>query len=274
MAFLTWIHTKISPFGHTMHQSIYLKKKILLSAILGLLLSNVAWAASEEIQVYSDDKEEAGHTSIDFHNNYVTHSRSKSEYLGEQAPNGVYRLTPEFNLGLTDTLEFGAYLLTTRSNTGEWNSQGYKFRLKYIAPHESEGFYWGLNLETGKQNLAVSPTAYNSELKTILGWNSSKWNYAINFNTGGSSNSGSEPLSEDIDFKINYVYSDITQVGIESYNEMGPLRHFQGLSSNSKTLFAVIDTEVAGHEVNAGIGRGLNSNSDQWIIKFIVNAKF
>ena len=257
-----------------MYLSMNLKNIFLLLASLSLIWSEAAWCASEEIQVYSDDKEEAGQTSVDFHNNYVTHSRTKPEYMGEQAPNGVYRLTPEFNLGLTDTLELGAYLLTTRSNTGEWNSQGYKLRLKYIAPHESEGFYWGLNLETGKQNLAVSPTPYNSELKTIMGWNSPQWNYAINFNTGGSSNSGSEPVSEDIDFKINYVYSAITQLGIESYNEMGPLRRFQGLSSNSKTLFAVIDTEVGGHEVNAGIGRGLNSNSDQWIIKFIVNSKF
>ena len=257
-----------------MHYPMNLLKMALLSVSLSLMVSNLAWAASEEIQVYTDDKEDAGHSSVDFHNNYVTHSRSTPDYTGEQAPNGVYRMTPEFNFGLTDTLELGLYLLTTRSSAGEWNSQGYKVRLKYIAPHESEGFYWGLNFETGKQNLAVSPTAYNSELKTILGWNSPKWNYAINFNTGGSSNSGSEPVSEDIDFKINYVYSDVTQLGIESYNEMGPLRSFQGFSSNSKTIFAVIDTEIAGHEVNAGIGRGLNSNSDQWIIKFIVNSKF
>jgi hypothetical protein len=257
-----------------MIQSFRLNAISICVAIAALIQANASWAASEEIQVYSDDKEEPGQTSVDFHSNYVTHSRRTPEYLGEQAPNGVFRLTPEFNLGLTDTLEFGAYLLTTRSSSGEWNAQGYKFRLKYIAPHESEGFYWGLNLETGKQNLAVSPTPYNSELKTIFGWNSSKWNYAINFNTAGSSNSGSEPLSEDIDFKINYTYSQGTQLGIESYNEMGPLRSFQGLSSNSKTLFAVIDTEVAGHELNAGIGRGLNANSDQWIFKFIVNTRF
>lgn len=253
-----------------------LKPKFTLACLTLLisLIGNRAWSAPEEIQVYTDDKEDAGLTSVDFHNNYVTHSRTQAAYLGEQPPSGVYRLTPEFNLGLTDTLELGAYLLTTRSNSGEWNSQGYKLRLKYIAAHESEGFYWGLNFETGKQNLAVSPTAYNSELKTILGWNSPRWNYAINFNTAGSSNSGSEPLSEDIDFKINYVYSSVTQWGIESYNEMGPLQRFQGLSSNSKTLFVVIDTEVAGHELNAGVGRGLNANSDQWIIKFIVNSKF
>ena len=245
-----------------------------LIAMVGLSVSIPSWSASEEIQVYSDDKEDAGASSVDFHNNYTMGSRKTPQYLGEQAPNNVYRLTPEFNFGLTDTLELGVYLLTTRSPSGEWNSQGYKLRLKYIAPHDNEGFFWGLNLETGKQNLAVSATPYNTELKTILGWNQEKWKYAVNFNTAGSSNTGAGPLSEEVSFKINYVLDGVTQVGLESYNELGPLRSFQGLSSNSKTIFGVVDTEVAGHELNAGIGHGLNGESDKWIIKFIVNNKF
>jgi hypothetical protein len=233
-----------------------------------------AWAASEEIQVYTDDKEAPGHVSVDWHNNYVISGRSNSDYLGEQAPNHVYRLTPEFNLGLTDTLELGVYLLSTRSPQGDWNGDGYKVRLKYISPHYEQGMYWGLNLEVGQQAQPVAQYPRNAQLKAILGWNLGKWNVAMNLNSDGSFNSGSGPITEDFDFKINYAVGEKTQLGIESYNELGPGNHFSGFNSESKIIYAVVDTEILGHELNAGIGRGLNNQSDQWVVKFIVNTPF
>jgi hypothetical protein len=243
--------------------------------LLSLILSgSLAHAASEEIQVYTDDKEEAGHASVDIHNNYVFSGKSSPEYNGGQAPNHIFRLTPEFNFGLTDTLELGIYALSTRATNGQWNGDGYKVRLKYIAPHQETGVYWGLNMEVGQQSRLVAEYPRNAELKAILGWNLGKWNVAINLNSDGSFNSGSGPVTEDLDFKINYSVGEKTQIGIESYNELGPYNHFEALNSNSKVIYAVIDSEVLGHEFNAGIGHGMNDQSDQWIVKFIVNSRF
>ena len=221
------------------------------------LTCSLTYAASEEIQVYSDDKEDAGHASLDLHNNYVTSGRSTPQYIGEQAPDHVYRLTPEFNLGLSDTLELGIYALSTRATNGDWNGDGYKVRLKYIAPHPTRGAYWGLNFEVGQQKIAVAPYPNTAELKAILGWNFDKWSIAVNLNSDGSFNSGSGPVTEDIDFKINYKVAEKTQIGIESYNELGPYNHINSISSNTKTIYAVVDTEVLGHELNAGIGHGM-----------------
>ena len=249
--------------------------RILKGFILCLTLQAfLVHGASEEIQVYTDDKEEAGEYSIDWHNNYVISGRSTAQYAGEQAPNHIYRLTPEFNLGLSDTLELGIYLLSTRNTDGQWNGDGFKARLKYIAPHQSEGMYWGLNFETGKQALAVSQYPRDAELKAILGWNLNNWMVAFNLNTDGSFNSGSGKPTEDIDFKINYKVAEKTQLGIESYSQLGAYNHFDGFSSNSKVLYAVVDSEVLGHEFNAGIGRGMNDASDKWVLKFIVNSRF
>ncbi len=239
-----------------------------------LFISSFAYAASEEIQVYTDDKEEAGQMSIDWHNNYVITGRSKPEYLGEQAPHHIYRLTPEFNLGLTDTLELGIYLLSTRNTEGQWNGDGFKVRLKYIAPHAEEGMYWGLNFETGKQSLAVSQYPRDAQLKAILGWNLGNWNIAFNLNTDGTFNSGARVPTEDLDFKVSYKVAEKTQIGLESYNELGAYNHFDGFNSTSKVIYAVIDSEVLGHEFNAGIGHGMNDQSDKWVVKFIINSKF
>ena len=235
---------------------------------------SIANAASEEIQVYLDDKEAAGDVSLDWHNNYVFSGRSTPEYFGQRPPEHVYRLTPELNIGLSDTLELGVYVLTSRDTEGGLNGDGGKVRLKYIAPHDSEGMFWGVNLEVGNQTLAVAPKPWNAELKGILGWHLGPWTIGTNLNADCALGEGGGPVTAELDIKANYAIREKTQIGLESYNELGPLGHFQSLGSNNKTLYAVIDTEVGGYGVNAGIGRGINAVSDQWILKFIVNTKF
>ncbi len=241
--------------------------------IICLFFSSQVKAAPEEIQVYSDDKEDAGHSSIDWHNNYVISGRSIPNYTGEEPPYHVYQLTPEFNFGLTDTLELGIYLLSAINTDGNWNGDGYKVRLKYIAPHSNQGIYWGLNFEVGEQHHSAAPNPVNAEFKTILGWNSDRFGIALNFNTAGSLNPGITSVSENFDFMINYCVSNKTKLGIESYNELGSVNKFDSFSNDSKTVYAVINSAIAGHDINAGIGRGFNNSSDQWVIKFIVNTK-
>ena len=65
-----------------------------------------------------------------------------------------------------------------------------------------------------------------------------------------------------------------TQIGLESYNELGAYNHFDAFNNNSKVIYAVVDSEFLGHEFNAGIGHGMNDQSDKWVVKFIINSKF
>lgn len=249
----------------------YVQKIILLL----FFSTKFAFAAPEEIQVYNDDKEAPGEISIDWHNNYSFSGRSKPSYAGEQAPNHMYRLTPEVNYGLTNTLESGFYLLTSRNANGDYDVDGFKARLKYIAPHSDQGIYYGLNFETGLQSLSVAPYSKNAELKMILGWNVDNWHIAVNLNTDGSFNSGSPDPTEDFDIKVNYQITKETQIGIESYNQLGTYnKPFQNFSSNSKAIYAVIDTNVAGHDLNFGIGHASDNPDDHWVAKFILNTKF
>lgn len=251
-----------------------MNKFLLVAVVWATWSSQIANAASEEIQVYLDDKEAPGDVSIDWHNNYVFSNRLAPEYAGQRPSEHVYRLTPEINIGLTDTLEFGIYLLTSHDAEGGLNGDGGKLRLKYIAPHESEGMFWGVNLEMGKQALAVAPKPWNAELKGILGWHLGPWTLGANISAESAMDVRGGPVTGGLDIKANYAITQKTQIGLESYNDLGPLSHFQSLSANSKTMYAVIDTEIGEYGFNAGIGRGLNAVSDQWILKFIVSTKF
>ena len=240
---------------------------------IAALASGPAHAAPEEIQVYLDDLVGAGNFGTDVHNNYVVSGSSTPDYPGAEPSAHVYRLTPEFYYGLSDTLELGLYTLTTTQPGRDPTFDGPKLRIKFIAPHDDQsGAFWGANLEIGDTSLRVSPEPWGTELKGIYGYRWSRWLFAINTNFDWTSTRVfGGPASLDVDTKIAYKTDAGYQLGFESYNELGDTSNLGHLNQNSETLYAVLDTDLTPKiDLNAGIGRGLTTASDRWIIKFIV----
>src|SRR5450759_228030 len=94
------------------------RRRVVFKSAAGLglaLMSAACMAAPEEIQVYLDDVTQPGRFGTDLHNNFVISGSSTADYGGAIAPRHVYRFTPEFYYGVSDTLELGLYLLTTTS---------------------------------------------------------------------------------------------------------------------------------------------------------------
>ena len=252
-----------------------LKAALLSLLAAGSVVALPCVAAPEEIQVYMDDMSAPGQFGLDVHNNYVISGTTTPSYPGELPTEHVYRLTPEFYYGLTKTLELGFYVLTTDGAGDSVHTDGAKVRLKYVAPHDAEtGFYWGLNLEIGRTDLRVSELPWNAELKAILGYRSGPWSIALNPNLDGSLSKDGGPVTASLDGKVAYSISEKTQLGFESYNELGPLSGLQSLQKNSKSLYAVVDHDFGGFDLNAGVGRGLTSDADRWVAKFIVGTHF
>ena len=240
------------------------------------LMSAACIAAPEEIQVYIDDMTEPGHFGSDFHNNFVISGSTTPDYPGAIADQHVYRFTPEFYYGASDTLELGLYLLTATSPGLITQYEGEKLRAKYIAPHDKDqGSFWGVNLEVGNTSIRVSPSPWNAELKGIYGYRTERWLFAVNSNFDWAwSGQVNAPVSLEIDSKVAYKTDAGPQVGFESYNELGPLRNLGPLKKFSQTLYAVIDTDLGKFDLNAGIGYGLTSVSDRWVFKFIVGVHY
>jgi hypothetical protein len=241
----------------------------------GLLLSPFAWAAEEEIQVYEDDMSAPGQFGLDVHNNFVLGGRDAPSYPGEQPPLHLYRLTPEFYYGLTQTVELGLYLLTTHAADGGAHFDGPKMRVKYLPEHDSEsGFYWGANLEIGKTTQRVSEQPWNAELKGILGYRNGRWTLTANPNLDWSLSPGGGAAEASVDAKVAYSVTGETKLGIESYNELGPVSSPAPLSGYAKTLYLAVDHDFGGVDLNAGLGRGLTAAADVWTVKFIVGTHF
>lgn len=246
-----------------------------MACLLALGTALPAHSAPEEIQVYMDDMSTPGQFGLDVHNNYVLSGAVTPAYTGQTPARHLYRLTPEFYYGISKNLELGVYLLSTRDAQGNIQFDGSKVRIKYIAPHDaSDGVFWGLNLEVGKTSLRVSEMPWNIELKGIFGVRSGPWTLALNPNLDSSPSKGGGPVMASLDGKAAYSVTEKTQLGVELYNELGPLSHLQAFNKNSKTLYAVLDQEIGGFDVNAGIGRGLTADADRWLMKLIVGTHF
>lgn len=237
-----------------------------------------AQAAAEEIQVYLDDMKAPGAWGLDVHNNFVARGRRTPDYAGEQPPGRVLRVTPELTYGITPTLELGLYVLASRASAGRLDADGGKVRLKYIPAHDADvGGFWGLNLEVGRSALRVAEQPWNAQLKGIVGWRSGPWLLAANPNVDVSLSPGGGPVTAAVDVKLAYALDARTQWGLESYNELGPVRALtrrQGWQRQGRTLYAVLDRDFDGIDLNLGLGRGLTPDADRWTLKFIAGFAF
>jgi hypothetical protein len=248
--------------------------KTMIVAALALLGAAGANAAPEEIQVYLDDLNQVGQFGVDVHNNYVLSGSSQPEYDGARPPLHVFRLTPEFSYGLSSQFELGAYVLTSVDADNRSHVDGEKVRIKYIAPHdETKGAFWGANIEVGRTDRSVSPQSSNVELKGILGYRSGDWLFAANANIDRALVDG-DPAMIEVDGKVALRLDHKNQVGFETYNELGEVRHPGQYGQRSQMLYAVLDSEVAKFDLNLGIGRGLTDASDRWVLKAIVGYRF
>ena len=249
---------------------------VIVVATALMLPSAGAHAAGDEIQVYLDDLTKPGRFGADLHNNFVVRGNRTPEYPGALPAHHTYRFTPEFYYGLTPTMELGLYLLTTAAPGEGAHYEGEKLRFKYIAPHdETVGSFWGVNLEIGNTRRRVSEVPWNAQLKGIYGFRSGPWTVGFNANFDWSlRGSPNSPVGLEADTKIAYQVREGLDVGLESYNELGPVRHLGRLNTLGQTLYAVVDTQIRKVDLNAGIGRGLTPGSDRWLLKFIVGLQY
>ena len=237
-----------------------------------LIAPVVAHAAPEEIQVYLDEINRPGEVGLDVHINHVLSGDGSPDYPDAESSLHRLRITPEFSLGLTNTLELGAYLpLATVARDGVVRVDGFKFRLKYLAPHKSTGFYWGANLELGKVSRRLDINPYNGELKLIGGWRNNRWivgfNGNIDFVVSGPQQ---DPVTFELTSKLGYKVIPGLTLGIESYNGAGALRALGHFGSSEQTTFFAIDTHIGRFDINAGLGKGYGANTDSAVLKFTI----
>ncbi|HLY97039.1 MAG TPA: hypothetical protein VKO66_07460, partial [Sideroxyarcus sp.] len=114
--------------------------RLLFFAALAICLvcGTPAFAAPDEIQVYTEETNDPGQFGLEQHLNYSIEGARTPEYPGQMPPHHVMQITPEFSYGITKSLEAGLYVPFAITPAGDTFLNGLRARLKYIAPRQSD----------------------------------------------------------------------------------------------------------------------------------------
>lgn len=246
-----------------------------LLSIVALLWVGAAHAElPDEFQVYDDSINAAGQFGLELHLNTTPDGRNIPAYPGEIPPDKGTRSTFELSYGLTPTLELGLYLPFVHDGAGSTYFAGPRARLKWmpIKPVAGDtGLFAGFNIEISAVNTRFEEGRPAIELRPIIGYRGSLWllvvNPAIDITVRPRYGSSKPDLNPGA--KIARTVAPNWAVGMEYYDDFGPINNFDRSNRQSQLLFAAVDYTGRGLPFNFGIGRGLNAASDKWTIKAI-----
>lgn len=236
-------------------------------------------AASDEIQVYTDDINRPGEFGLELHVNTTPRGRNSPDFPGEVTPAHGLRVTPEFSWGLTRTLDAGLYLPYVRDAQGTTHFSGPKLRLKWLPMQTGEsgtGWFGGVNLEYAWIAPQLEQSTRALELRPIIGYRGTQWLLAANPILGWSLAGPERSRKPDFSpaFKVARTVAPGIALGAEYYSELGRVGNFLAHGAQPHTLYFALDFDRKPWVFNVGLGRGLTNAADAWTVKAIFEIPF
>jgi hypothetical protein len=244
----------------------------LAGAVLSIPLGQPA-KATDEIQVYNAGIAAVGQFTIEQHLNYVALGQKDPPFPGGLVSNHSLNGTPEFAYGLTDWWEVGLYLPFAVQDQ-KFLSDALKLRTLFVSPHaDQRDFFYGVNLEFSNTTPPFAQTRFALEVRPIIGIRNADYEFIVN----PIIDAGFGKLGE-LDFapaaRLARKLAPDTYLGLEYYADFGEIGNFPKLADQQHTLFLVTDFKLGVVDVDFGVGYGLTSSSDRWVIKTIIGYAF
>lgn len=146
--------------------------KHLLPVLLLCVIPTIAFALSDEIQVYDATINPVGIYNLMLHNNYTPNGLKIPAFPGGLVSNHALVGVPEWSYGVNDWFEQGLYIpLYSLSENRGATLNGLKIRELFVIPHAAEQrFFYGVNFEFSLNAKQWDPVTFTSEIRTIFGW--------------------------------------------------------------------------------------------------------
>ena len=233
----------------------------------------IAFAQTDEIQVYDAEIAKPGVFNLMLHDNYTFSGLTTPRFPGGLVPNHTLNGVPEWAYGVTDWFEQGLYLplYSNSSNLGPVLN-GFKVRELFVVPNAADRtFFYGINFEFSYNAKHWDPSSlYSSEIRPIIGWHLGKFDLIIN-PIFDNSWKGFDNLDFAPSARIAYNFSQMWAVAVEQYADFGVIEHFLPAAQQSQQLFGVIDYKGEPFDVEAGLGFGLTAASDRLVAKLMLS---
>ena len=256
---------------------------------LRILFFSFAWGAlfllampamaqdNYEIQVYSYETVEPGHTMVELHSNFTIEG-SKQKTNGLYPTNHAFHETLEITHGFTDWFETGFYIFTSARSGQGWQWVGDHIRPRFRVP---EKWHWpvgvSLSNEFGYQRRQFSQDTWTWEMRPIVDQKLGRWYWALNptFDRSFHGPGVNQGMVFSPNFKFSYDFTPKISGGLEYYGSVGPATGFDPVSQQQHQIFPAVDLNLAPQwEINFGVGVGMTRSTDHLIAKMILGYRF
>jgi hypothetical protein len=246
-----------------------------LSIVIGLFtISPMAFAQTDEIQVYDAQIAEPGIFNLMVHTNFTPVGRKEPDFPGAIIANNSVNGAAEWAYGVKPWFEQGLYLPVYSLNSTNHGAtiNGFKIRELFVRPHARDRkFFWGLNFEFSVNALYWEPKRVSSELRPIFGAHFHRWDFIYNPIMDTDYTGGLKGLQFNPAGRVAYKLSNTWIVAAEEYDGFGPLRNFVPSDQQFHETWAVVDYNGGLLNVETGVGLGWSGGADRLTLKLMLS---
>lgn len=229
-----------------------------------------------EFEVYGTSIAQPGEGELELHTNFVPTGAQRVDDPEGRATHRAFRSALEVSVGLSGWLEGSLYAVTYARNGAGLQFVGNRARLTAIAPMSWKlPFDVAVAQEVGYARPGFAEHRWAYEITPILGKRAGPvslvFNPALERGLDGAEREWEfEPRAQ-----LEYALGDEGGMGLEYYSVLGPLDGFDSQSHQHHQLFVTGKSKLPNSlEAGIGLGRGLTTNSDRWVITTRLEIEF
>ena len=232
-----------------------------------LAVASQCYAAPFEIKVHDELIADYGQSAYEIETNlYQAPASSK-------LPSNIFQTRLEYGYGITKNSEIGVNIYLSNYDGTNYVNGG-KISHMYIPTHDEAGiWHYGIKNEINYiRDIDGTQTTFY-ELTPIIAAQLKDWRITINPSVDATLERNSA-VTFSPSAKIAYDVKHTLAIGVEYYSDNLPMRNVSALSPQPNTAYLVIDVKHGKSSFNIGLGKGLNSDADNWVMKFIASLNF
>jgi len=238
--------------------------KRLLCASSCAFISLSAFAAPFEIKVHDELIAEYQESAYEIETNLFQAPASQG------LRTNVFQTRLEYGYGIARNSEVGANIYLSNYNGVSYVNGG-KISHMYIPTHDEEGlWHYGVKNEINYiKDVGGNESTYY-ELTPILALQLQDWRFTINPSVDVVLNKYSS-VTFSPSAKIAYELTHTVDFGMEYYGDNLPNKSLYNITQQPHTTYLVTDAKYGKSSFNFGVGKGITTNSDNWVIKLIAS---
>jgi hypothetical protein len=242
------------------------------SIVVLIAVPGMAFAQTDEIQVYDGALAAKGVFNLTLHTNFTPSGLKMLRFPGAVVADKSLNGVPEWAYGINKFFEVGLYLpLYSRDQNLGWGLDGFKLRTLFAVPNaDDRKFFYGANFEFSYNARRWDTTRITSEIRPIVGWHLKPVDIIIN-PILDTAYDGIKNLDFAPSMRVAYHLSSQWAIAVEEYADFGPVRNFNAAGDQSHQVYGVFDFSSKVLDVEAGVGFGLTGASDDITFKLILS---